>query len=338
MSKALALLSVVSLAVASPAAAQIYEAVGIRAQGMGGAFVAIADDADANWWNPAGLAGGAYFSSIIEYGTLQQPGQELDAAGAPLPAWRSGARGFTAMFPSLGVSYYRLQVSQIRPFGATADALPGREDRGRAPVFLSSLLLQQFGATVGQSVGQHLVVATTVRVARGRFASESAAADVSFDAAEALDGHAETHMDLDVGAIVRFGGVRIGAAMKHVTEPSFSSGDDRVDLVRQARAGIAATLPGAGGALTVAVDADLTRTPTAMGDVRHVAAGAEAWLLPRRLALRGGITANTVGDARLSGSAGVSVALRTGLYVDGQTTGWSDETTKGWGLALRATF
>src|SRR2546425_11539163 len=91
------------------ARAQIYESVGIRAQGMGGAFVAVADDADATWWNPAGLAGGAYFSAIIEYGTAQNPGAATDVNGAVLPSWRSGARGFTVTFPSLGLSYYRLQ-------------------------------------------------------------------------------------------------------------------------------------------------------------------------------------------------------------------------------------
>ncbi len=46
-------------ALARPASAQIYETVGIRAQGMAGAFVAVADDSTATWWNPAGLATGA---------------------------------------------------------------------------------------------------------------------------------------------------------------------------------------------------------------------------------------------------------------------------------------
>ena len=36
-----------------PASAQIVESVGHRALGMGGAFVAVADDSTATWWNPA---------------------------------------------------------------------------------------------------------------------------------------------------------------------------------------------------------------------------------------------------------------------------------------------
>ena len=46
------------------AGAQSTESVGTRAQGMGGAFVGVADDASAVYWNPAGLAGGAYFSLV----------------------------------------------------------------------------------------------------------------------------------------------------------------------------------------------------------------------------------------------------------------------------------
>src|SRR5439155_5131656 len=157
MGRVLVLLSLVSV-VATPAAyAQVYESVGIRALGMAGAFVAAADDAEATWWNPAALAGGAYFSGVIEYGAAQDPRAAVDPAGAALPSWRSSARGVTLAFPSLGLSYYRLQINQIQPFGATAGNGLGREDRGRAPVRLSSLLLQQFGATVGQSVGQHVV-------------------------------------------------------------------------------------------------------------------------------------------------------------------------------------
>ena len=55
------------LAMSSPAAAagaQSFETVGTRAQGMGGAFVGVADDASAVYWNPAGLGGWRVFQPV----------------------------------------------------------------------------------------------------------------------------------------------------------------------------------------------------------------------------------------------------------------------------------
>src|SRR5437763_7371721 len=116
------ILSVATLLAASVSAAdaQIYEAVGIRAQGMGGAFVAVADDATASWWNPAGVATGAYFSSVLEFDRLHQPDSDRDATGQPQPAWRAEVRTVAAAFPALALSYYRLRISEVRGPGSTA--------------------------------------------------------------------------------------------------------------------------------------------------------------------------------------------------------------------------
>ena len=48
--------------------AQGFGAIGTRAEGMGGAFVAVADDASAVFWNPAGLALGATFDVQVSRG------------------------------------------------------------------------------------------------------------------------------------------------------------------------------------------------------------------------------------------------------------------------------
>src|SRR5712664_3063013 len=61
------LFSFVSLS--ATAAAQTTDVNGVRANGMAGAFTAVADDATAGWWNPAGLAGGAYFNGVLEFGS-----------------------------------------------------------------------------------------------------------------------------------------------------------------------------------------------------------------------------------------------------------------------------
>ncbi len=94
----------------------------------------------------------------------------------------------------------------------------------------------------------------------------------------------------------------------------------------------------AGDTVTVAFDADLTRTATLFGDARHVAAGAEAWLSRRRVGLRGGVSANTVGEAGTSASTGVSVAVRSRTYIDAALTVGSDRSREGWNVGLRVTF
>lgn len=71
--------------------AQPFETIGVRALGMGGAFVGVADDASAVWWNPAGLATGGIFSMSVEYESLDE---------------RSGAGIFTGT-PPLGLGYVR---------------------------------------------------------------------------------------------------------------------------------------------------------------------------------------------------------------------------------------
>lgn len=279
------------------AAAQTFETVGIRAQGMGGAFVAVADDASATWWNPAGLATGAYFNSILEYDRAREPDGPR-------------AQGFAMAFPALGLSYYRLPISQMRPADSTGQAAASRQDER---------VLNRFGASVGQSLGSHFVLASTLQLLRAE---------------------GDTHAGLDVGAMANFSGLRIGLTVKNLGEPSFGAGIDRLDLVRQVRTGMALVGRGRGALdqVAVAVDADLTRTPTAAGDERHLAAGLELWTAQRRVGIRAGASRNTIGDTRSSASAGLSVAVRSGAYLDTQLTGGSDPMRKGWGIDLRVTF
>ena len=117
--------------------AQRFDDVGVRAQGMAGAFVAVADDASATWWNPAGLA------------------TSLGVAELAAEAGEGGFRSASLTFPSLGVSYYRLRIKQIQPSATTGSQASNREDNGA---------VSQFGATFGQSIVQQLVLATTVKL------------------------------------------------------------------------------------------------------------------------------------------------------------------------------
>jgi len=111
-------------------------------------------------------------------------------------------------------------------------------------------------------------------------------------------------------------------------------------LDRQARVGVA-MLRGKTGvfdSVTLALDSDLTTSATVLGDTKQVAGGGEIAMFKRRLALRGGLSADTLGDRRTARSAGASVSLRAGIYVDGAWTIGSDERRTGWSLSLRSSF
>jgi hypothetical protein len=250
--------------------------------------------------------------------------------------------GVAIAFPALGLSYYHLRVSEMRPASATpstVSGVSGRQDEGAEGVALRSLSASKFGVTIGQSIGRNLVVASTLGLIHGGVATgtDAATGTQALDDADNLDVPSETHADIDLGAMVAAGSVRVGVSVKHVTEPHFGDGDTGISLDRQARAGIALVSKTA-HALTLAADVDLTRTATVTGDVRHLAGGVEGWFAKRRLGVRAGVSTNLVGSARTAPSAGLSLALKSGLYLDGASTFGNDQTRKGWALALRATF
>jgi len=282
------------------ARAQAFESIGIRAQGMGGAYVAVADDATATWWNPAGLATGAYFSALVEY---DRPRTPQDAS----------IKGLAIGFPALGISYYRLPINQMRVSGSTGTAPESREEQGDLSVY---------GVTVGQSLGDHLVLGSTLKLVRA----------------------GQSHGDLDMGAMARFGGARVGLVVKNIRKPSFDTADGPLELKRQVRTGAALTAQTNGliNQMTLGADADLTIVPTRTGDERRVAGGLEVIALGKKLGLRAGAGANTVGERRPSYSGGASLILVAGgylgAYIDAQVTGGPDEARQGWGLGLRLTF
>src|SRR3954468_16038183 len=91
---------------ASTALAQSEPPAGVRATGMGGAFVAVADDASAVFWNPAGLASGSYFSLALDDNRLQTPDS------TPFPHRRS-AFMLAIGAPALGLSYLSTTVTRV---------------------------------------------------------------------------------------------------------------------------------------------------------------------------------------------------------------------------------
>jgi hypothetical protein len=90
--------------------------------------------------------------------------------------------------------------------------------------------------------------------------------------------------------------------------------------------------------LMLSLDADVRTYATATGDRKVVAVGAEQWLFGHRFGLRGGGRFNTVGGRERAATVGASVAVRSGLYLEGHlVTGGSDD-ERGWGADARVSF
>ena len=324
---------------ARQASAQTFETVGVRAQGLGGAFVAVADDATASWWNPAGLATGAYLSSVVEHVRFTAP------ANPPVegPATRTTAGDFAVSFPALGLSYYRLRVSEIADPGSTAAGAGNRQDPVVDGSSVRSAAISQFGTTVGQSIGSHLVIGTTLKLLYAGAVSSSTTGSSPLDEADDLDVQRHFQGDLDAGAMAKLGHLRLGVTVRNVFEPSF---DDEglvgteLTLKRQARAGVAFfSVPnGSRQGVMVAADADLTTTSTVLGDVRHAAVGFESWMANKRVGLRAGFSTNTVNESRPAGSLGVSVALKPSVYVNAAVTEGRDESVTGWSTGVSVSY
>jgi hypothetical protein len=204
-----------------------------------------------------------------------------------------------------------------------------------------SVAVTQFGTTVGQSLGDHLVVGSTLKLVRAGALSTVSSASVPLDVADDLKANRQSHVDLDVGAMASLGHWRLGIAARNLRKPSF--GDDvseQLTLRRQVRAGVAVSSAPKGlrQGVTVAADADLTATATVFGDVRHVAAGVEGWFSRGRVGLRAGTAANTIGERRVSGSAGISVALARALHVNASRTVGRDDSLTGWSSSVSVAF
>jgi hypothetical protein len=298
---------------------------------MGGAFVAVASDSSATWWNPAGLAAGPFFDMALTRAVV-----DVDT---PPPVWRHRASGFALGTPPLGVSYYRFRLTDIQPFDPTGSSPAGREDR-RAGVPLRSLAASQFGVTLVQTVIPGLHTGATLKYLRGTLAAGRADAlarpSELLDLGEELEGDdADGRFDVDVGVLATAGALRVGMRVRNVRQPSFGT----VRLERQTRVGIAIDSEAVGGIpLTVALDADVDAYETASGARRVIAIGAEQWLWDRRVAVRGGGRINTTGARGRSATAGVSVAVRAGLYAEGHVIRGGDADERGWGIAARVSF
>lgn len=304
------------------AAAQSFESLGSRALGMAGAFVAVADDPTAAWWNPAGLASGQPGGVTLEW--LKAGRRDLDQA--PVAGlWRRSAR-----FASLGTWPVGLSVIDIDEFQVRSTA-DGAFEGAR-------LSTRHYAATVLQTVAQGVVVGTTVRYVRGTAAVRpvipgTATAEALFDDLDREGAHRRGAVDVDLSTMVDLGRVRLGGTVRNLRTPTFTdAAGTAITVARETRVGLAA-MPNDG--LTFALDVDLEAVTKASGRSQVVAVGVERRLASRATA-RAGVRRNLVGDRAWVGAAGISVAVRPGAWLDGHATWGRSPAERGFGVAVRA--
>lgn len=304
---------------------------GPRALAMAGAFVGLADDASAPFWNPAGVGLGPVFSVAAGYTwTAQDRNRLVDRLNGrvapPLdPDARQGVFGGDSIWwalstPVIAFSFERLHLGDVQPIAAPVS---GRED---PRLRFRALALQYLGLTLVNGVGSGaIILGTTVKIARGggaiseRIQPAGTGAAGLIEVATALKTSASTTVDLDLGLMATLTpAVRLGAVVWNLRQPSFrTSGGNPIRLKRRARLGLA-VLPS--GDTAVTFDIDLTRgeRDLARADGRTLAVGAEQWLLAHRIALRGGVRRG-IGSASSSTpvfAAGGAIRLGQRLRVD----------------------
>lgn len=93
---------------------------GARALGMGGAFLAVADDATAGYWNPAGLNYLRKKSLLYMHSSEQESQVQYDFIGLALP--QGGEEGKRS---AIGVSFVRLGVDDIPVTPTVEELRPG---------------------------------------------------------------------------------------------------------------------------------------------------------------------------------------------------------------------
>jgi F plasmid transfer operon, TraF, protein len=316
------LFSSLSSAVAS---AQTFETLGTRASGMGGAFVAVADDASAVYWNPAGLAlGGSYFSSVLDYNMSEVEPDDPTTGG------RQSASLIALSTLPVGVSYYRLSSSTLRQSAALGTAR------------LERLTTHHAGVTVVQQLGEHVAIGSTLKWVHGFAASGIVPAgdrDDLLDGAGDLPDHSTNKFDMDVGVMALVGKFHAGVTVRNLIEPDFTTASGSLlTLKRRTRAGF--SYLGVAG-LIVAADIDIERAEGALGEIRNLATGAEAKLWPR-VTVRSGFRFNTIGDEPGGHapvySIGGTVATFRSLLIDGQYTFGSEWGDRSWGVAARMVY
>lgn len=304
-------------------AQQPMESVGGRALGMGGAFVAVADDASAAFWNPSGLATGGPAGLTIGWVDFRTGNQKGDPT-VGLTRRHSYFSGVGTL--PVGMSFARIADTRV----ASVSAGTARTE---------TLATSQYGLNILQTVVPGLVVGANLKWVRGTV-TEAAGTGLSaaqlFSEATELSSHSSQSFDLDLSAMADLKPVRVGVVMKNLRQPGFTNlAGIATRLPREVRGGVA-VMPRAG--VTLALDMDLDTVDLWDGPRRMIAIGGED-RVTKRLAVRAGVRWNLKDDTRRPVySAGTSVRVSKSLWLDTHYTMGDITRDRGFGAALRTGF
>ena len=207
---------------------------------------------------------------------------------------------------------------------------------------MQGLTTSHVGVTLGQSLGQYVVIAGAAKYVQGEVVTGSVDAppDAALDA-DGLPRRSTSAFDVDLGAMVAVEQWRFGVVARNLTSPAFEfpdPADGKIELEQEYRLGVAwgQGWPGL-SRLLVSADADLARRPGLTGERRDVAAGVETWWLQQRVGVRGGVRGSTVGEARPVVAGGLSAAIKSGVFVDAHFSR-GDRDGQAWSVGARVSF
>ena len=112
-----------------------------------GAFVVVADDATANYWNQADLATGPILSVLVDHQTTEK---RADGGQFDSPGMDDSSLIVSLATSTLSITYYRLrgrQVARGEPSGGEVEA---REDQQSGDVTIGSLVTHYASLTLVQ--------------------------------------------------------------------------------------------------------------------------------------------------------------------------------------------
>jgi len=226
--------------------------LGARAASMGGAFTGVADDATAFYWNPAGIALGAFLGAGMYHGR-----EHSDRGGS---VFEDRASGLSLEYTFMGVAFTQFRQS----VGVDGD------HRGLDTFDVAVSVLQSLPI-------DNLVVAGTIHYLSGT----TSLGDME---------SGSNSWDVDLGVMYERNGVfRVGLMLSHLREARFVlPNDERLRVPRHARAGISVRLP---QSFLIAFDSDLSTQGPSSDPWREISLGAEKGLLDRRLFIRAGLRA-----------------------------------------------